>query len=256
MAGRIRVDNHIPGFIGLDDAGFADRVETLKRRLARGQPLAVLVRRAVGTATDGLATAPNRDELLERLLEQNPVKAARDALRRVTAILPPVRGRITCHLLPNGGNRGSGNCFREDRLIAAAPCEGDAASWLCFVIAHEYSHTHRDFGEHRPDTVRDYLIFEGLAMVLAETAFPKPEPYPWDEVTAEQEADFWATTDVEARGLEAYMRYMSHDAAYETGARIVRAYLERHGVSIVEAHRLSNGELYWGSGYEAARSEA
>ena len=90
-------------------------------------------------------------------------------------------------------------------------------------------------------------------MVLAETMVPKPTPYPWDDVTAEQEADFWETVDLDARGLEAYTRYMRHDAAYETGARIIRSYLDRHGISIVEAHRLLGTELYSGSGYPFLR---
>ena len=47
--------------------------------------------------------------------------------------------------------------------------------------------------------------------------------------------------------------YMGHDAAYETGARIVRAYLDQHGISIAEAHRLPNEELYWRSGYSRLR---
>jgi len=122
-----------------------------------------------------------------------------------------------------------------------------------FVIAHEYSHTQRDFGQFQPETVRDYLIFEGLAMVLAETMVPKPIPYPWDDVTADQEADFWETVDLDARGLEAYTRYMRHDTAYETGSRIIRSYLDRHGMSIAEAHRLPTTELYLGGGYPFLR---
>jgi len=85
-------------------------------------------------------------------------------------------------------------------------------------------------------------------MVLGETIFPKPNPYPWDQVTAEQEAEFWEGIDPEVRGVEGYLQYVSHDVSYEAGARVVRAYLLRHGVSIAEAHRLPNDELYWRSG--------
>jgi uncharacterized protein YjaZ len=129
----------------------------------------------------------------------------------------------------------------------------DAASWLRFVIAHEYSHTHRAFGEHDPDAVRKDLVFEGLAMVFAETIVPKPEPYPWDEITAEQEEEFWAGVDPEASGLKAILQYMSHDAAYEVSARIIRAYLQRLSTSIAEAHRLPDDGLYWESGYPLLR---
>lgn len=90
-------------------------------------------------------------------------------------------------------------------------------------------------------------------MVLAETMVPKPIPYPWDDVTADQEADFWETVDLDARGLEAYTRYMRHDTAYETGSRIIRSYLDRHGMSIAEAHRLPTTELYLGGGYPFLR---
>ena len=253
MTTRIRVENHIPGLIGLDHAGFADQVERLKRRLSRSNPVAVLTRRTIGGAVECLETASDRDQQLHTLLELDPAGAACGVLRLLTAEIPPAHGRITCHLIPNAGNRGSGNCFGDDRLLITVPCQGDALPWVGFVIAHEYSHTHRDFGEHEPDTVRDYLVFEGLAMVLAETLEVKLKPYPWDEVTTEQEVNFWTMVDPEARGLEAYMTYMGHDAAYETGARIVRAYLNRHRVSIVEVHRLPNDELYWGSGYPLLR---
>jgi len=224
---RIRVDNHIPSLIGLDQAAFADQVEALEQQPARREPKPEpgLLRRSVGAAIALLTDAPNRDELLERLVKQDPARVAREALHRVAGVLPAVRRRIRCHLLPTGGNRGSGCRFGDDRLIVAAPCEGDAASWLRFVITHEYSHTHRAFGEHHADTVREDLVFEGLAMVLAETIFPKLELYPWDAVTAEQEAEFWEGIDPEVRGLEWYLQYMSHDAAYEVGAQVVGAYL-------------------------------
>jgi hypothetical protein len=170
---RIRVGNHIPELMRLDDAAFADRVEKLKQEPAPTNPQTVLVRRTIDSAVAQLETAPDRDALLDRLLEQAPISTAREALRRITDVLPPVHGRIMCHLLPNSGYRGSGNCFADDGLIIAAPCRGDATPWVRFVIAHEYSHTHRGFGAHHPETIRDHLVFEGLAMVLAETTVPK-----------------------------------------------------------------------------------
>jgi hypothetical protein len=246
MTARIRVRNHIPELIDLDDAQFAERVEKLKQHLARGEPLAKLVRMAVGIAIAGLEEASDRDELLHRLLEQDPARDAREALRTVTAMLPPVHGRIACHVLPGGGTRSSGVAPGDDCIVVSALCRGDMVPWLRFVLAHEYSHTVRGFPV--PDTVREDLVVEGLAMVFAETAFPRPKPNAWDKVTSEQEAAYWKKVDIEARGLDAILPQKS-DTSYEVGARIIRAYLQRHSVSIAEAHGLSNDELYWGSGY-------
>lgn len=177
-AARIRVYNHIPDFIGLDDDAVAQEIERLKQRLTLRNPMAVPVRRTIGSAIEPLETAPDRDALLHGLLEQDLSTVARTTLLHLAGALPPLAGRMICHLVPNGGRRGSGTGWGKDRLLATAPCKGDAGSWLRFVIAHEYSHTQRNFGLFQPETVRDHLIFEGLAMVLAETMVPKPIPYP------------------------------------------------------------------------------
>jgi uncharacterized protein YjaZ len=118
-----------------------------------------------------------------------------------------------------------------------------------FVICHEYSHVLREYGVHEAATVADYLICEGLAMVVGETFAGKPNPYPWDEVTSLQEREFWDHVDIEAPGLEGYMTYMGSEISYEAGARIVRSYVARHRISIVEAHSRTNDELFWNSGY-------
>jgi Predicted Zn-dependent protease (DUF2268) len=253
MAARVRVYNHISEFIGLDNGTFADQVERLQQRLARSNPVAILTRRTLGEAMGRLETAPDRDVLLRYVLEQGAPKVALKTLLQLTRELPPVEDRITCHLVPNGGDRGSGNAFGADRLLAIVPCKGDVVSWLGFVIAHEYSHTQRGFRLADTDTVRDFLIFEGLAMVLGESVVPVIGRKFQDEATDEQVADFWDAVDAEAYGLDGYMEYMGRDGAYEAGARIVRAYLQRHAVSIVEAHHLKNDELYWGSGYTFLR---
>jgi hypothetical protein len=71
-----------------------------------------------------------------------------------------------------------------------------------FVLAHEYSHLFRGFGEHRPDTMREYLVMEGMAMVLAEATFPlRMTASPWWEPSREEKGAFWASFDPEARGL-------------------------------------------------------
>ncbi len=249
MPARIRVHNHIPKFIGLDDDAFAGQVERLKRRLARSNPVAMLTRRTIGGAMEALAMAPDRDELLLELLDQNPAGAARTMLLELTAILPPVDGYVTCHLAPNGGDRGSGNCFGSDRLLTTVPCKGEMEPWMRFVIAHEYSHTQRGIRLSDQDTVRDFLIFEGLAMVLAETYVPTIGLMFREESSDEQVARFWADADLGARGLDGYMAEMGRDGAYEAGARVIRAYQQHHGTSIADAHRRENRELYWESGY-------
>ncbi len=166
-AARIRVYNHILDSIDLDYDAFAEQIERLKQRLARRNPMAVPVRRTIDGAIEPLKTAPDREALLHGLLNQDLSTVARTTLLHLAGALPPLAGRIVCHLVPNGGNRGSGTGWGKDRLLATVPCKGDAA--------------------------------------------------------------------------------------YETGGRIIRSYLDRHGISIVEAHRLPSTELYSGSGYPFLR---
>jgi hypothetical protein len=252
MPARILIHDHIVPLIGCDDAALMGYVKRLKRRVSRSNPEAVLTRRTIDQAIDGLREAPDRDELLQHVARQDCPQAARSILTRLADTLPPLGGRTTCHLLANAGTRGTGNCFGQDRLLVTVPAHGDALPWLEFVIAHEYSHTQCDYDVDTA-TVRDFLISEGLAMVLAETFAAKPQPYPWDQVTQEEEAAFWKQIDPAARGLEAYMTYMGSEASYEAGARVVRAYLGRHNISIADAHRRSFEEVYRNSGYHFAR---
>jgi len=107
-AARIRVYNHIPDFIGLDNDAFAEWIGRLKQRLARRNPMAVPVQRTIDGAIEPLETAPDRDALLHGLLDQDLSTVARTTLLHLAGALPPLAGRIVCHLVPNGGNRGSG----------------------------------------------------------------------------------------------------------------------------------------------------
>jgi len=252
MPTRILLHDHISPLVGCDDTAFSEYINRLKRRVSRSNPEAVLTRRTVDQAMQGLRATPDRDELLQHLTRQDCGHAALTVLMRLTDALSPVRARMTCHLLANAGTRGTGNCFGQDRLLVTVPAKGEAIPWLEFVIAHEYSHTQCDYDVDAA-TVRDFLIAEGLAMVLAETFAAKPQPYPWDQVTQEDEAAFWERVALGARGLDAYMTYMGSDASYKAGARIVRSHLDRHNISIVDAHRRSFEELYWNSEYHFAR---
>ena len=250
----ISIHDHIRALVGLDDPAFTRAVDALTDDLCRGQPLASVIRRRIDRALRPLAEDPDRQIALFKLSRYDVLIIARGTVDDLVALLPPPLGRISCHIIPSAGTRGSGSCFAPDGLLVAAPCDGAVLSWLPFVIAHEYSHTLRYFGEHAPDTVRDYLIFEGLAMVLAETLFPPSfVPYPWSEPSPEPEAGFWAEVDPNARGDDACANYVSSDLAYTIGARIVRHYLRCHEISIVAAHRLPNGELYWESEYPMMR---
>jgi hypothetical protein len=253
MPVRLRVYNHISELFGLDDSAFAIQVERLKKRLSRSNPVAVLTRRTIDDATEALANAPDRDVLLRHVLQRRVPGAARTLLAQLSVEIPPVEGRIVCHLLPTGGDRGSGNAFGAYRFLAAVPCRGDVASWLAFVIAHEYSHTQRGYRLDHNNTVRDFLIFEGLGMVLGEAIAPEIGRTFREGATDEQVTNFWSAADLEARGLESYVEYMGRDGAYEAGARVVRSYLQLHGLSIAAAHRLTNQQLYWESGYPLVR---
>ncbi|GIP34062.1 hypothetical protein J2TS4_32720 [Paenibacillus sp. J2TS4] len=86
---------------------------------------------------------------------------------------------------------------------------------------------------------------------MPEVLFPHPK-FPPTPVTSKGENDFWEKTNLDEVGTDAYIKYIGVKA-YEIGARIVRKYLSTHNVSIIEAHNLSNEELYWNSGYPLLR---
>ena len=248
----IRICDHISPLLRIDDAALREYAERLKRRVSRVASDNALTRRTIHGAVQGLQDAPDRDDLLRHLVTQDCPRAAHALLRQLAGALPPARDRITCHLVPSAGTHGAGNCVADDQLLVTIPATEEAIPWMEFVIAHEYSHTQTDCPIDRA-TVRDFLISEGLAMVLAETFAAKPHPYPWDQVPPEQEAAFWKGVDPDARGLDAYATYMNSDASYEAGARVVRSYLRRHSISIAEAHHRPLSELYWDSGCEFVR---
>jgi hypothetical protein len=237
----------------LDDGAFAGEVEHLSEVLCQEQALAHLIRFIVNSGAKPLASDPERQSKLATLDREELPGKLRRGFERISSCLPPPLGLIRCHLLPAVGERGSGVCFAPDEIIVCVPVDGDASGWLLPTAIHEYSHTQRGFNEHAPVTIRDNLIFEGLAMLLPETI--APWPITWPQPPPEQEARFWETTDLEATSNdeEAHARYMQNEVAYAMGTRIVRSYLDRHRLSIVGAHRLSNEELYWNSGYPGLR---
>ncbi|WP_010275528.1 hypothetical protein [Paenibacillus senegalensis] len=113
-------------------------------------------------------------------------------------------------------------------------------------MVHKPQDTKHGYSQAVSYSIRNYLIFEGLAGVLPEVLYPH-EAFPPLPITKEREAEFWSELEPEAAGMEAYMKYMNR-AAYEIGARIVRNYLKNQNKTILEAHRLFDEELYWKSG--------
>ena len=158
---------------------------------------------------------PNRDRLFQKLLDCDLTRIAHETFDRVTTLLPSPVEEIVCHIVPAVGSKGGGACYAPGKILICVPSDELSPVRLKRNIAHEYSHTYRyaiksmetqfGFGDAVPYRVRDYLIFEGLAGVLAETLFPHPG-LPAPEVSADKEADFWRTTDLEAVGMDAYIQ--------------------------------------------------
>jgi len=257
----IIVRNCITDLVHLDDHSFTKYLNDLTEELSANQPYKWMIRGSINNASKPFASDPHRDKQFQKLLDLDLEKIAYEAFDQVTRLLPPPVDEILCHIVPAIESKGGGACYAPGKILLALRIDDLSPFRLRRNIAHEYSHTIRyiqkpiesdfGFGEAIPYSVRDFLIFEGLASVLPETLYPHIE-LPVPEVSSESEAAFWEKTKLDATGMDAYIEYMSMKA-YEIGSRIVRKYLETHKISIVEAHYLSDEELFWNSGYPFIR---
>lgn len=259
---KMQFDIRVPfaAWLGLNDKAFRDAALAwaAQRSEGLGLPWCAFVAGTVRNTAARLADLSDRDARLERFLSLPIADSVNETLANQTARLPVPVSQICVDVLP-GWDRGGGVTVSPGSMIVVVRHGLTALASIRRNVGHEYSHTVRmvrrpqderhGYGPASPYSVRDYLIFEGLATVLAEQCDPT---IPADAVSADQEDRLWKNFDLDAQGFSAYARYMGM-GAYEVGARVVRSYLVRHGIGIEEAHAIPDDELYWNSGYPRIR---
>jgi hypothetical protein len=257
----ITINNYIPELVGLNDIEYTNYLEELIHKLSFNQPYKWMIKGSINNASKPFVSAPNRDKIFRKLLNYDLSNIATETFEQLNNLLPSTVEDISCHIIPAIESKGGGACYAPGKILLALRIDELSPVRLKRNIAHEYSHTIRTvqkptesesgFGNAVPYSVRDYLIFEGLANVIPDILYPHQEFKPL-EITAEQEINFWDQTNLDAFGMDAYIQYMGI-RAYEIGARIIRSYLLTHEISIIEAHYKTDEDLYWNSGYKRIR---
>ena len=257
----IAVFNHIEELFQLSDDAFFDTLSRLSDQLGGDEPypFKFFVQASIRNVVQPLLSDASRDERLKMLLGWNLTPVARESAQHVSTVLPAPIDTIEVHIFP-AWDRGGGCTIAPGKVFISVKIDELAPIRLQRNIAHEYSHSVRmtqkpqasehGYGIAVPYTVRDYLIFEGLAGVTAEVSYPAPLPPPC--LAEADEAAWWNAANLDAVGPAAYRDYIG-DRASEIGQRIVRAYLQNHGTTVVQAHNLTDHELYWNSGYPCIR---
>lgn len=257
----VNVHNYISKLMYRDDMGYTNELEYLAEELSAEEPHQWMIRGSIRNAALPFASDPKRDASFRKLADMDLTRLTLETVDQVTGRLPAPIDDITVHLFPAIDSKGGGCCYAPGKILLCIRCDELAPFRLKRNIAQEYSHTVRliqkpqatehGYGPAVPYTMRDYLAFEGLAMVLADSLYPHPA-FPPSEVSEESEAAFWNRVDLDAEGMSAYRTYMSK-RAYEIASTIVSAYLATHRISIIEAHSRTDEELYWQSGYPHIR---
>lgn len=211
-------------------------------------------------------------DALALLAESGMDEIAEHELKRLVQLENPETRTLECHLFPClHPDRRGGFCFAPGKMLILIPLMDLWEKRLVRNICHEYSHTLRmtkwplderhGFGPTFRYTVREHLVFEGLAENLVEEMHPDPKDFPVEQVTEGEERRFWEAISphFNKENWDAYGVLMNPAAGlprrigYIVGSRIVRSYLRRHGMSALSAHQLPYGELYWNSEYTSIR---
>ena len=257
----IKVFNHIEELINIDNDTFTYTLDRLSEELSKNQPdpFDFFVQASIRNAVKPFVSESSRDERLQQLIELNLTEVAEGSCERVSTLLPSPIEDIEAYIFP-AFDRGGGCTVAPGKIFISVKIDEWAPVRLQRNIAHEYSHsvrmtqkpqaTDHGYGEEMPYTVRDYLIFEGLAMVSSDILYPASlPPYELDD---KDEDAWWNEANLDAVGSDGYINHIGL-IAYEIGSRIVRTYMDNHGISIMQAHYLTDNELYWNSGYKKIR---
>lgn len=254
----IQVRNYVEKLIGADDTTFNNILEQLSVQLSQNEPspFSFFVQASIRNAVKPFVSDSLRDHKFQRLLDFGLTAIASESCKQVSDCLPSEINDIEVHIFPSVDGYGGGCTIAPGKILVCVKVDDLAPVRLQRNIAHEYSHgvrmtrkpqaTEHGYGREVPYTVRDYVVFEGLAMMTSEVMYPAPiAPL---ELSEEAEESWWNTVDLDATGIGGYVEYIN-EKTYEIGRRIIRAYMQNNGVSISEAHTLNDEVLYWNSVY-------
>ncbi len=267
---EIKVHTYTRQLLVPSGEGYQDRLKRLADEAFSAEPWGGLAARtalAAGTTEDD-ASIP---AMLEALSASSMDEVAGRELGRLVSLADPGVEVVECHLFPclNQKHRG-GFCYAPGKMLILIPLMELWEKRLRRNITHEYSHTVRmrrwpldqrhGFGPAFRYTIREHLVFEGLAENLVEQFHADPD-FPLAAVTTEEEARFWEAVQphFERENWDAYGVLMNPGAGlpsrvgYTVGYHLVKRYLDRQGITALAAHQIPYDELYWRSGYPLLR---
>ena len=258
---QFNIHDYTPELMNLSDEEYDHYLDELSGELSEGEPFRWMIKGSIRNAVKPFGLNPHRDRLFQELIDHDLNRVVRDSLQNLTTLLPPPMNKFEVHILPAVDAKGGGASYAPGKILLCIQIDEFSPIRARRNTAHEYSHairmvqkpqdTKHGYGEAVPYSLRDYLVFEGLASVLPEVLYPHDAFQPV-EITEARERDFWKSIDPEAIGMDAYIKYMTR-VAYEIGAIIVRSYLKNENKTIIGAHSIDDEELYWKSGYPYIR---
>jgi hypothetical protein len=199
----------------------------------------------------------------------------RQALRRITSLLPGLDAQVDVGVDPKGAIREIGVVGRSDPstgdvTIVLDPAFRDLATtlrvWLPVTLAHELNHAQRiNSGPGVGHTLLDAMVFEGVADAFSIQAFPQTPPIPWDHaLSPTEEKAAWRQAKGKLNLLLDIAEYRSwflgtgpvpRWTGYTLGFRIVSGFLGRHPhQTAASITSLRAALIFQESGLQAARS--
>lgn len=218
---------------------------------------------AIRTAMSGGTPPDDVDPVsgLKAICGSGMETVARRELERLVELADPQVETVECHLFPclNPERRG-GFCYAPGKMLILIPLIEHWPLRVVRNITHEYSHTLRTrrwptderfgYGPAYRYTIREYLVFEGLADNLAEESHPHPA-FPVPEVPHDLAQRFWDAVQPhrDFESWDAYRLFQNPSPdlpvgiGYRMGYNVVRRFLERTGMTALAAHQLSYDEI-------------
>ncbi|HET7868962.1 MAG TPA: DUF2268 domain-containing putative Zn-dependent protease [Actinomycetota bacterium] len=209
-----------------------------------------------------------------RTSDTDITQIVRQALRRITPLLPGLNGRVDVGVDSKGAREigvvGRTDPNTGDVTIALDPAFRDFVTtlrvWLPVTLAHELNHAERiHSGPGVGHTLLDAMVFEGVADAFSIQAFPQTPPIPWDQALSRtEEKAAWRQANGKLHLLLDVSEYggwflgtgpLPRWTGYTLGFGIVSGFLGRHPhETAASITSLSAVRIFQGSGLQAARS--
>jgi hypothetical protein len=210
-----------------------------------------------------------------RASDTDITQIVRQALQRITPLLPGLDARVDVGVDPKGAIREIGVVGRTDPntgdvTLVLDPAFRDFAStlrvWLPVTLAHELNHAQRiNSGPGVGHTLLDAMVFEGVADAFSIQAFPQTPPIPWNHALSRtEEKAAWRQAKGKLHLLLDMSEYrgwffgtgsLPRWTGYTLGFRIVSGFLGRHPhETAASITSLSAARIFQGSGLKEARS--